>query len=47
MKNFEVRRVEIETRERSGNEMWFDEREGRITAAKFHTSHKDGTVSAL
>ena len=39
MTNDEVKRVEIETRGQSGNEMWFDQREGRITASNFHTYH--------
>ena len=39
MTNDEVRRVEIETRGQSGNEMWFDQTEGRITASNFHTYH--------
>ena len=37
MTNDEVNRVEIETRGQSGNKMWFDQREGRITASNFHT----------
>ena len=39
MTNDEVKRVEIETRGQSGNKMWFDQREGRITASNFHTYH--------
>ena len=37
MTNDEVKRVEIETRGQSGNEMWFDQGERRITASNFHT----------
>ena len=39
MTNDEVKRVEIETRGQSGNKMWFDQQEGRITASNFHTYH--------
>lgn len=39
MINNEVKREQIETRGQSGNEMWFDQQEGRITASNFHTYH--------
>lgn len=34
-----MKRVEIERRGQSGNDMWFHQREGRITASNFHTCH--------
>ena len=37
MTNDEVKRVEIETRGQSGNEMRFDQREDRTTASNIHT----------
>ena len=39
MTSHEVKRVEIETRGQSGNKLWFEQREGRITASNFHTYH--------
>ena len=35
----QVRRVEIETRGQSKNDLWHQQRVGRVTASNFHTFH--------
>ena len=35
----QVKRVEIETRGQSTNDLWHQQRIGRVTASNFHTYH--------